>query len=1280
MIADKLGANHRLHRLRLRWFPATAWAPGYWGRLPYLLILRVLGAIGLWLRFGWDTDWPTPAMLAATLLILLAYILNTRRYKSTPRRTYILLVGADIAVVGTAYWYADRIDSDLYLLFALPIITAAEYLTATWVIVAAVTSTFVFALVLATMPVEPSLSAAARFDASFPIFMPRVVYFLGFVTLSALRLERERLRRQWLTTRQMQMRAIFDCRNEVDRLFGLDVILKTVVQRAAGGLELAHAAGVLQRPSPEHAPGRSNEAGGAQGQVLEWAVGPDAAAREDAIRRCRRVIGGKPDEQSATVTVLGEPVGALAVTGLHGDDLRNAVEYLTALAQLVSVSYERARLLHAVRAVGAVSAIAVEHNSALEALLDELVDSLGFDYATISLVEPYQAIIQTVRGRNVPPGWIKTSRHSLGSNDILADIVRHNHVVILDRFDDRLNFGIWRRYQHDRLARVFAPIVATLEGKEEVVGVIEAGCQKERRSDALDPNVDHVTRLGRTLGGRIVHSAPTRLLERIASEALTLIGAQSASLHIFRGRDQFLVASVGSVPKDFLQKFPPSEHGIGRQAIVTGKPVIENELPARKAALRDIGLCSMAAFPLALSEEVTGVLYIHYWRHHTFESAEVEIVGAFLPHMIEAMRNHLLISGFSKSEERAWMLTGLQNVLRSLGSAADTPPLLDQLAHDIRYMLDAESVTLYEYFQSTRTLSRAVLAGRIADEASLTSSVGPEDIVTKIVADGKSRFERDARDPSSFLVQPRSQDTGRPRFAHREGIASCAVLVLRSPYDAEIVGCLFANHVERRDFDASYQQLAHVLAGAVAVAIKSARLQAAAHQASDLDRRQQREELEAVRRFSAAILAQADRRNRHRLCEAILDEAFRVLGEGLTLGDVLLRVRDSEILEPHAARGYDQPMESLRWRVGEGIVGRAAEIGQSILVPDVEQNLRYREVCVRTRCELAVPIKAADGKVLGVINVEHANVQAFSPRDQAFLELLAMQASIGLDIADLTARLHEEVEQALALRTIATRIQQPGLSTAAALRQLLVGITAHVGLGFSRAMLFEISEDGSTLAGRGAIGGLTRQEAEKIWRRVGGLPLDVLLDRAVMEAEGQYTLSDPALDQAVAAIEVTADSLPEAVRRCLAPKGQMQPMTDAEFVGTRFSALYRSEDDGQQANEPCKLSCVPLSAGNRAVGLMVIDNRFLNHQRGVAPEAKPMLVAFAEVMAMVVDGARLRGRLVEEKQLKDWRTSSGRVAHVLEGTRYCMHRRWFPACAATSTGGNSNARGSVWNS
>jgi L-methionine (R)-S-oxide reductase len=89
-------------------------------------------------------------------------------------------------------------------------------------------------------------------------------------------------------------------------------------------------------------------------------------------------------------------------------------------------------------------------------------------------------------------------------------------------------------------------------------------------------------------------------------------------------------------------------------------------------------------------------------------------------------------------------------------------------------------------------------------------------------------------------------------------------------------------------------------------------------------------------------------------------------------------------LGPYAGK----PSVHTRIPVGQGICGAAAQAGRSIIVPDVKADARYLACSLETRSEIVVPI--LDGhKVLGEIDIDSDQANAFNEHDQALLERAA---------------------------------------------------------------------------------------------------------------------------------------------------------------------------------------------------------------------------------------------------------------------------------------------------
>jgi GAF domain-containing protein len=85
--------------------------------------------------------------------------------------------------------------------------------------------------------------------------------------------------------------------------------------------------------------------------------------------------------------------------------------------------------------------------------------------------------------------------------------------------------------------------------------------------------------------------------------------------------------------------------------------------------------------------------------------------------------------------------------------------------------------------------------------------------------------------------------------------------------------------------------------------------------------------------------------------------------------------------------------EHTKIPIGKGICGSAAASGKIEVIPDVKADNRYLACFVSTKSEIVVPI-IKDSKIIGEIDIDSDEIDAFKEEDKEFLEKIANELSV----------------------------------------------------------------------------------------------------------------------------------------------------------------------------------------------------------------------------------------------------------------------------------------------
>jgi sigma-B regulation protein RsbU (phosphoserine phosphatase) len=233
-------------------------------------------------------------------------------------------------------------------------------------------------------------------------------------------------------------------------------------------------------------------------------------------------------------------------------------------------------------------------------------------------------------------------------------------------------------------------------------------------------------------------------------------------------------------------------------------------------------------------------------------------------------------------------------------------------------------------------------------------------------------------------------------------------LVVPLLYKSKPIGALNILSRNRDQFSAIDVSIVRQFGAHVAVALVNARL----YERSRLDA----EAFETLAEISTDVASILD------LDEVLtrIAQLTKRLIEYRTFGLFLLN--DNAELEIKVAVKYGETVDIPRIALGEGLVGYAALHREPVLVTDVSQDPRYIKLVEDVRSELAIPLMLKD-RCIGVIDLESPEPDAFSKREVEILTLLAGQAAVAIENANLYEELRANQERLEKEVRFAQRVQ-----------------------------------------------------------------------------------------------------------------------------------------------------------------------------------------------------------------------------------------------------------------
>ncbi|HMK60696.1 MAG TPA: PAS domain S-box protein [Dissulfurispiraceae bacterium] len=187
------------------------------------------------------------------------------------------------------------------------------------------------------------------------------------------------------------------------------------------------------------------------------------------------------------------------------------------------------------------------------------------------------------------------------------------------------------------------------------------------------------------------------------------------------------------------------------------------------------------------------------------------------------------------------------------------------------------------------------------------------------------------------------------------------------------------------------------------------------------------------------------------------------------------------------------------------------------------------------------------------------------------------------------------------------------------LRMVLTAVTMGDGLGFNRAMLFLIEEDGRTMKGAMGVGPANHDEAWEIWSRLSMENKDI---HAIMqEIELGPLRKDSMMDRLCCGITVSLDDDTVLTRAVKEKKSfnildvHTEPLSDAVLIQQLGTMAY---------------AVLPLISRSKVIGVLWVDN--LYSRKPITDHDMNILKGFTDQIASAIENLRLFEHVTEAEQ------------------------------------------------
>ena len=460
---------------------------------------------------------------------------------------------------------------------------------------------------------------------------------------------------------------------------------------------------------------------------------------------------------------------------------------------------------------------------------------------------------------------------------------------------------------------------------------------------------------------------PEEAVSRILEQLEHVVPHDSASVQLLRGGELEIVGGRGwQDPSSVIGiRFPVPGDNPNSIVIQTRQPYVLDETGTLYPSFRQpphSHIRSWLGVPLIVHNQVTGLLAIDSAEPHHFTREHVRLAAAFADQVAITLENTRL---FGSAQQQAKRQAVLLQLSTELAVALDEQDICKRVVNNLHDMLGFDYVSVFLVDENSG--DRVLQVGIGLPDQLIPERMPPgQGLSERPLLDGQLHYTPDVTQESNYIPGNNGSEVDVPiRIGD------------------EVRGVLIIERARVNAFSQNDCDVLNTAANLIGLGLTRAELFASEHR--------QFEELAVLHAVAMAMTEAKD-------VDELLERTTQLIGKKLFPDNfgVLLFDEAGGLLRLHSSYHLGEREDPTVVLLGQGIVGHVASTGKPERIPDVTRVPYYMNVDSNTRSELCTPLMIGE-RLIGVINVESAKLNAFTQEDENLLMIMASQLAIGIE-------------------------------------------------------------------------------------------------------------------------------------------------------------------------------------------------------------------------------------------------------------------------------------------